>query len=146
MSGFTVTRNIDVPAERIWAVLSDFTHPPVPAFTVKVEKNGTYETKGIGTIRVITIGKRQFRERLETVTPPNLTYSLLSGAPVKDYIGSINIKSIEGRTNIIWKVEFRPKIIGTTWIIKRLAKNTINRIISEMEAEYGDQNDSDLSH
>ena len=119
MTTFNVTRNMDVSVEKVWNVLSDFEHSPVPTFTVTVDKKGETNANGVGTIRMITIGKRQFREKLESLKPPNLlTYSLLSGAPVRDYIGTININSVSNETLITWKVKFKPKIIGTGWIGK----------------------------
>lgn len=137
MTTFTIIKNIDLPAKKVWDILSDFTRSPVPKFTVEVEEEGDSESNGIGTVRIITIGKKQFRERLESVNPPYyFTYRLLSGAPVKEYIGTVDVKSHEGTTLISWKVKFTPKILGTGWIIGRLAKNTINSIIDKIEAEY----------
>jgi hypothetical protein len=139
MTTFTVMRNMDMSAEKVWNVFSDFEHSPIPSCTVTVEKKGDPRALGVGTIRMITIGKRQIREKLESLKPPNqLTYSLLSGGPVKDYNGTIDINSIKGKTHISWKVNFKPTIIGTGWIIKQLLKSTLNRFINEIETEFRD--------
>lgn len=137
MTAFTIQRNMDLPAKKVWNILSDFTHAPIPEFIVEVEEEGDSESNGIGTVRMITIGKKRFRERLESINPPYFfTYRLLSGAPVKEYFGKVDIKSQESTALISWKVEFTPKMLGTGWIIARLAKNTINRILDDIEAEY----------
>ncbi|MBW2606888.1 MAG: SRPBCC family protein [Deltaproteobacteria bacterium] len=139
MTAFSVKKRMKMSANKAWNVFSDFEHSPIATFTVTVEEKGESDSNGIGTIRIITIGSRQFRERLEALIPPNsLTYSLLSGAPVRNYTGNIDIKSIRNETLITWKVQFKPKIIGTGWIVKWLAKNTINHILKEIEEEYQD--------
>jgi hypothetical protein len=139
MTSFTIEKRMKMAADKAWNVFSDFEHSPIAAITVSVEEKGKSDSNGIGTIRIITIGKRQFREKLESLRPPNsLTYSLLSGAPVRDYTGTINIESIRNETLITWKVQFMPKIIGTGWIVKWFSQNTINHILTEIEAEYQD--------
>jgi hypothetical protein len=137
MTTFTIIRDTELPAKEVWNILSDFTRSPTSAFTVKVEKKGDSRSNGIGTIRILNIGKRRFRERLESVEPPNLfTYQLLSGAPVKEYFGTVDVQSRNSTALINWNVKFTPKIIGTGWIIKRLAKRTINHVIDEIISEY----------
>ncbi len=139
MTSFSIEKKIKMSADKAWNIFSDFEHSPIAGITVSVEEKRESSSNGIGTIRIITIGKTQFRERLEAIEPPNsLTYSLLSGAPVRDYIGNIGISSTGNGTLITWKVQFKPKIIGLGWIVKWLAKNTINHILKEIEEEYQD--------
>ena len=75
------------------------------------------------------------RERLESVNPPNsFTYTILSGAPMKDYLGTVTILPIESKSEIQWNVKFTPKIPGTGWLGAMVSKKAINRLINEMEA------------
>ncbi len=139
MTAVTVTKNIDVSAEKVWNVLSNFERSPIQSFSVTVEKKGDSAAGGIGTVRMITIGKRQIREKLESIKPPNLfTYRVLYGVPVKDYIGSVEINPVKSKTLISWIVQFKPNVIGTGWILKQIFKKTINRIIDEIETEHRD--------
>ena len=134
MTTFTITRELDLPSEKAFAIISDFTRSPSPNIAVKVEKKGDPESNGVGTIRTITIGKVRVRERLESVTPPNaFTYSILSGAPMKDYLGNVEIAPQEAKSIVRWNVKFTPKIPGTGWIGAIVSKKTINRLIDEME-------------
>ncbi len=103
MEGFTITKMLDLPAQKVWAIASDFTKFPGPAISVQVEEKGSPELNGVGTVRTIIIGRVQVRERLESVNPPKpFTYRILSGAPMKDYLGTVKISS---RVN-------RPKLVG----------------------------------
>ena len=136
MTTFTITRELDLPSEKAFAIISDFTSSPSPNISVKVEKKGDSETNGAGTIRTITIGKVRVRERLESVTPPNsFTYSLLSGAPVKDYLGKVEIDPQEDKSLVRWNVKFTPNIPGTGWLGAIFSKKTINRLLDEMEMD-----------
>jgi hypothetical protein len=135
MTTFTITRELDLPSEKAFAISSDFTSSPGPTIKVEVEKEGDSESKGVGTIRVITVGKVRVREQLKSVNPPNsFTYTLLSGAPAKDYLGTVEITPKDEKSVIRWNVKFTPKIPGTGWVGAMIAKKTINRFIDEMEA------------
>jgi hypothetical protein len=134
MTTFTITRELDLPSEKAFAIISDFTRSPGPNISVKVEKKGDPEANGSGTIRDITIGKVRVRERLESVNPPNsFTYSLLSGAPVKDYLGNVEIAPQEDKSFVRWSVKFTPKFPGTGWLGAIVSKKTINRLLDETE-------------
>lgn len=134
MTTFTITRELDLPSEKAFAIISDFTRSPSPNITVKVETKGDPEANGAGTIRTITIGKVRVRERLESVTPPNsFTYTILSGAPMKDYLGSVEIAPQDNKSLVRWNVKFTPKIPGTGWLGAIVSKKTINRLLNEME-------------
>ena len=137
MSTFTIIRELDLPSEKAFSIISDFTRSPSPTIPVQVEKEGDLESNGVGAIRTITIGKVHVRERLESVNPPNsFTYTILSGAPLKDYLGSVEIAPKEAKSVIRWNVEFTPKIPGTGWVGAIVSKKAINRLIDEMEASH----------
>ena len=135
MTTFSIERELDLLSDKAFAIISDFTRPPSPNIPVEVEKEGDSESHGVGTIRTITIGMVKVRERLESVSPPNsFTYSILSGAPMKDYLGRVEITPHGAKSFIRWNVKFTPKIPGTGWIGAIVSKKTINRLINEMEA------------
>ncbi len=137
MTTFTINRELDLPSEKAFAIISDFTRSPSPTIQVEVEKEGDDASRGVGTIRTITIGRVRVRERLESVNPPgSLTYTILSGAPVKDYLGTIDITPQETKSVINWNVRFSPKVPGTGWLGAMIAKKSINRLIREMEASH----------
>ena len=133
MTTFAIKREIDLPSEKAFMIISDFTRPPSPNIPVEVEKEGDSESNGVGTIRTITIGKVRVRERLESVNPPNsFTYTILSGAPMKDYLGRVEITPKNDKSVIRWNVNFTPKLPGTGWIGALVSKKAINRIIDEV--------------
>ncbi len=139
MTTFAIIRTIDVSLEKAWNILSDLERPPIPSSTVTLEKKGTSGAGAVGTIRMITIGKKQIREKLESTNPPKqLSYSLLSGVPVKDHIGTVAINPVNGNTRLSWRIKFSPTIFGSGWILKHFFKKVLNRIINEIETEHKD--------
>ena len=95
---------------------------------IEVETVGEKE-HGIGTTRYITIGFFKVKERLESINPPDgFNYKLLSGAPIRNYLGTVKILPKEFRSEIQWKVRFDPKIPYTGWLCGVICKSTINRL------------------
>ncbi len=82
----------------------------------------------------ITIGKNEVIERLESANPPySLFYTMLKGAPVKDYVGKVNLSKDGKATNITWTFSFRSTILGIGWIVVKEIKKSINIIIDDLE-------------
>ena len=50
MAMFTIARKLDLPSEKVWAAVSDFTRAPSPAILIDVEKEGDPESNAIGAI------------------------------------------------------------------------------------------------
>ena len=134
MATFTIKRKLDLPSDQVWAIVSDFTRPPSPDISIDVEEMGNPDANGIGAIRNINIRGAKARERLESVDPPNsFTYSMLSGAPVKEYLGTVNVVAQNGTTLINWDVKLIPKIPGIGWIVAIVIRKAINRYIDAIE-------------
>ena len=135
MATFTITRKLDLPSDQVWAIVSDFTRPPSPDISIDVEEKGNPDANGIGAIRNIKIkGVPGVVERLEAVDAPNsITYRMLSGAPVKEYLGTVNVVAQDGATLINWDVKLIPKIPGIGWIFAMVIKKAINRYIDAIE-------------
>jgi hypothetical protein len=134
MTAFIIKREVDLPSDKLFPIISDFTRSPSHTIPIEVEKEGD-QANGVGTIRTITIGMVKVRERLESVNPPDsFTYTILSGAPMKDHLGTVKIFPKGSKSEIQWNVKFTPKIPGTGWLGAMVSKKTINRLINEMEA------------
>jgi len=134
MATFTITGKLDLPSEKVWATVSDFNCAPSPAIIIEVEENGDPEANGVGAIRNINIKGAKARERLEVVNAPNsITYRMLSGAPVKEYLGTVNVVAQGGATVINWDVKLIPKIPGMGWLVGMVIKKAINRYIDAIE-------------
>jgi len=134
MTSFTLERKVNLPTEKVWSLIGDFAATPGPDIKVEVEKEGDPKKAGAGIVRIITIGKVCVKEILDSANPPNsFTYRILSGAPMKEYIGRVNFKDEDGATLIHWQVDIKPKIPFTGPILVKISKGVVNGIIDAVE-------------
>lgn len=133
MTSFSLERKVDLPVQKLWNLIADFTVSPGPEIKVEVEKEGDADCGGVGTIRTITIGNVRVKEILDSVDPPRgFTYRILSGAPMRYYKGIVNFKAQEGATLIRWYAEIKPLIPFTGPILVKVAKGAVNGLIDSV--------------
>ncbi len=134
MKSFTISRKLDLPAEKVWGIAGNFHQSPGPGVVVRAEKKDRSGSAGAGAERTITIGSVCVRERLLSVNAPqSFSYTILSGAPMKDHRAKVDFISRGSATEIRWAVEFTPKIPGTGWVVGMVTKKAVNRYIDEIE-------------
>ena len=134
MTVYSFRREVKLPIEKVWSLIGDFTKAPGPGITVEVEKEGDMDANGVGTIRKITIGKLCMCEILDSANPPyTFAYRILSGAPIKEYLGKVRLESRESSTIIHWSAELTPKIPFTGWICSKVASDAQHCLIDEVE-------------
>ena len=137
MASFVVERTVDIPIDRLWSVLGDFARSPCPDISVTSDTPGDPKAGGVGTIRTITIGRVCVREIIETVDPPHgFTYRILSGVPVKEYLGKALFEDKDGRTLIRWSGVLKPKIPLTGNLCCWAAKRAVNQLIDSIERHH----------
>ncbi|MBC6456941.1 SRPBCC family protein [Actinomadura sp. HBU206391] len=91
------------------------------------ERAGAADPDGIGSIR----RAGRFREEVVAFDPPaHYAYTMLAGAPLKDYRADVTLGSAAGGTAIRWEARFERRIPGTgallraafTLLLRRLAR------------------------
>jgi uncharacterized protein YndB with AHSA1/START domain len=134
MNHLRIVRSLDAPVERVWAVVGNPGVSPGPGVAVTVERPG--EPDGSGLVRAVKVGPVRAHEEILQVGPGHLLrYRTTKGAPVKDYLGSVTLDdSPSGGTRVTWDVEFRPIVPGTGWLISRMTKRTLNRVLEAVAA------------
>jgi Polyketide cyclase / dehydrase and lipid transport len=129
VSGFTLTRRIEAPADQVWEVVGDVGASPHPRIKVGVEREGSSD--GTGTRRVMRIAGVSLREEITGVGPGYAyQYRLLDGVPVRDYTGCVVLEQPSpGSTDVRWDVRFRPRVPGSGWLISWTTKYLIDRLL-----------------
>lgn len=134
MTVYSFRREVNLPVEKVWSLLGDFTKAPSSEIEVLVEKEGDRETNGVGTIRKITIRKVCVREILDSANPPySFTYRILSGVPIKEYLGNVRLEPRESSTIIHWSAELTSKIPLTGWLCSWIASDSQHRLIDAVK-------------
>ena len=76
--------------------------------------------EGVGAIRVNRRGRVAGRDEIiEMERPRRFAYRSLSGVPVRDYVGEIDIQSAPDGASIRWRASFFPKVPGMGAILER---------------------------
>lgn len=133
MSRIEVWRTIDAPLEKVWRNISNF-QKPIGKIAVSPLSNGDPSRNGVGTERMITFQNRTMRERIESVEPgKSFDYDLVAGTPTKAYHGHAEFMRNGNQTDIRWLGEFKPRIPGSAWLIRKNAKKNINLLLDELE-------------
>jgi len=109
--------------EAIYRLLADGTTWPrwtsIESFAL--EQPGNPPPEGVGAIRVFRRGRTTGRDQiLELVEHRRLSYASLSGLPVRDYVGVVDLEPTPaGGTTINWHSSFFPRFPGLGRILQR---------------------------
>jgi len=138
-------RHINVTAvtpatpEVVYALLADGSTWPAwsPIESVELEQPGSPPPEGVGAIRVNRLGRTTGRDQiLELVPNRSIKYATLSGLPIRDYVGEVELETApDGATTVHLHSSFFPKVPGTGWIMQRGLRRFLERCVSGL-AEY----------
>ncbi|WP_291412471.1 SRPBCC family protein [Actinophytocola sp.] len=93
----------------VWSSLGGF----------ELERAGDGEPEGVGAVRVFVSGRVRGRDEIIGFEPDRqFRYNHLSGLPVRDYRGVVDLVPKDGGTEITWTVSFGPKYPGTGWMLR----------------------------
>jgi uncharacterized protein YndB with AHSA1/START domain len=118
-----VRRLSSASPEALYRLLADGSTWPrwSPVESVDLEQEGDPPPEGVGGIRVLHRGRTTGRDQiLELVPDRTFKYATLSGVPVRNYVGQIDLEPAPGGgTAIHWHSSFFPKTRGTGWLLQR---------------------------
>jgi hypothetical protein len=124
------------PLAITWSVLADQVGMTTwgPARTVTLEDVGEPPPDGVGAIRVLSRGPMKIREQITAVEKPNrLAYRMLSGLPVRDYVGETNLTGGDTATEIVWTVTMTSRFPGTTAAVRRVVRGLAYGLATQAE-------------
>jgi uncharacterized protein YndB with AHSA1/START domain len=140
VASFTFTREIAAPPETVFEVLTDHRryNELTPLRKAELEREGEPAPNGVGAIRKLTaVGPALREEVLAYEAPSRFSYTLLSGLPVRDHVGTVELKGDGGRTSMVYAVRTQPTIpvVGVVVIaaIKQGIKGLIDGVAKESE-------------
>ncbi len=142
MGAGAVTPTIEIrarasaPLDTVWEVLHDQAGMAAwtPAGSVRLERDGDPPPDGVGAIRVLSRLGLRVREEITAVEPPTrLAYRLLSGAPVRDYVGETTLAAVDGGVEIVWTVTLAPRLPGVTPAVRAVIRALVRGLAAEAE-------------
>lgn len=140
MSSFTFTREIAAPAETVFEVLTDHRGYAkiTPARRSELEREGEPAPNGVGAIRrLVAVGPPLREEVVAYEAPSRFSYTLISGAPVRDHLGTVELTEDGGRTRMVYAVRAQATVplVGPVVIavVKQAVKSLVEGIVKESE-------------
>jgi uncharacterized protein YndB with AHSA1/START domain len=140
MPSFTLVRTAAAPVDTVFDVLTDYRGYPAytPLRRVEMEREGTPEPNGVGAIRKLhAVGPPLREEVFEFERPHRLSYRLLSGAPVRDHVGTVVLTPYGAGTQVAYSIDTTPTIpLGravTMGVVRLSISQLLNGVVGEAE-------------
>jgi uncharacterized protein YndB with AHSA1/START domain len=140
MASFTFVREIAAPPQTVFDVFTDHRlyAKITPMRKVVLEREGEPAPNGVGAIRVLSAVGPPLREEVVAYLPPTrFSYTVLSGAPVRDHLGTVELSPEGGGTRMVYavKMEVTLPLVGSLVIaaIKQGISVLIRGVAKESE-------------
>ena len=140
MASFTFARKVAAPPEVVFEVLVDHRGYAdiTPLRRSELEREGDPTPNGVGAIRVLRLIGPPLREEVLTYEEPTrFSYTLLSGAPLRDHVGTVELVPSEGGTKVTYAVRTMPTLplVGSVAVaVSKLGvKQLFEGIVTESE-------------
>jgi len=138
VASFTLTREIAAPPETVFEVLTDHRRYSelTPLRKSVLEREGEPAPNGVGAIRKLTAVGPALREEVIAYEPPSrFSYTLLSGLPVRDHVGTVELTADAGGTKMVYAVRTQPTIPVAGGIVVAAVKQGVKGLVDGVVAE-----------
>lgn len=138
MAGFTLERRISAPPEVVFDVLTNHRGYAdiTPVRRVELEREGDPAPDGVGAIRVLhTVGPPLREEIVAYERPSRFSYTVLSGAPMRDHIGNADLSPEGDGTKIVYAVHLTPTLPVIGGAVVLVIKQAVNRLLDGVTKE-----------
>ena len=133
MIDFTLTRTTTAPIETVFDALTDHRAIADNVWAVRrstLDREGTPAPNGVGAIRRLeAVGPPIVEEIIDYQRPTRYAYKMLSGAPVRDHVGTVELRAAGTGTEVSWHLRSTPKIPGSNWLLSPLLKRVIGELL-----------------
>lgn len=138
MASFRYVRQVAAPPEVVFDVLTD--HRRYAEMTslrkAELEREGEPVPNGLGAIRVLTlVGPPMREEVIAYERPSRFSYKVLSGLPVRDHVGTVELTALDQGTQVIYAVHTTPTVPVGGFAVVAGVKQGIKTLLSGVAKE-----------
>ena len=140
MASFTLERQVAAPVSVVFEVLTDHRGYAkiTPLRRSELEREGQPAPNGVGAVRLLSALGPPLREEVIAYEPPSrFSYKLLSGLPVRDHVGTVELTADGKDTRIVYAVRTIPKLPlaggAVVAVVKQGVKALLDGIAKESE-------------
>jgi uncharacterized protein YndB with AHSA1/START domain len=130
---FTLTRTTTAPIETVFDSLTNHRGIADYVWAVRrstLDREGVPAPNGVGAIRRIeAVGPPIVEEIIDYRRPTRYAYKMLSGAPVRDHVGTVELREAGAGTEVSWHLRSTPKIAGLDWLLSPVLKRVIGELL-----------------
>lgn len=140
MANFRYVRQVAAPPEIVFEVLTD--HRRYPEITslrkAELEREGDPAPNGLGAIRALSLAGPPMREEVIAYDPPRrFSYTVLSGLPLRDHVGTVELSARDGGTEVVYAVRATPSVpvggFAVDFFLKQAIKSLLGGVAKESE-------------
>ena len=140
MQSIDLTARSEADPDTVYRLLADGAQWPLCSGlgSFELERPGETEREGVGAIRVFRTGRVVSRELIVAADPGRgLSYTVLSGMPLRDYRADIGLTRDGSGTLITWHSGFEAKYPGTGWLFRWFLTRFIGRVVAGLAERAG---------
>jgi hypothetical protein len=139
MASFRYVRQVAAPPEVVFDVLTDHRRYTeiTPLRRAELEREGEPAPNGLGAIRVLSAlpGPPMREEVIGYERPSRFSYKILSGLPVRDHVGTVELGAKGGGTELVYAVKTTPTIPLSGPVFMAILKKAIRDLIGGVAKE-----------
>jgi uncharacterized protein YndB with AHSA1/START domain len=134
MTEFTLTRTSTASIEDVFDALTN--HRAIADYVWAVrrstlDREGTPAPNGVGAVRRLeALGPAIVEEIIEYQRPTGYAYKLVSGAPVRDHVGTVELREAGTGTEVSWHLRSTPAVPGLGLVLSPLLKKVIGELLN----------------
>lgn len=146
MASFTYERQVAAPPEVVFDVLTDHRRYPeiTPLRRAELEREGEPAPNGLGAIRVLAAapGPPMREEVIAYERPYRFAYTILSGLPVRDHVGTVELSPSDGGTRVVYAIHTTPTLplggFAVLAVLKQAIRTLLGGVAKESERRAAD--------
>lgn len=139
MASFRYVRQVAAPPEVVFDVLTDHRRYTeiTPLRRAELEREGEPAPNGLGAIRVLSAlpGPPMREEIIGYERPSRFSYKILSGLPVRDHVGTVELSPANGGTELVYAVKTTPTIPLSGPVFMAILKKAIRDLMAGVAKE-----------
>jgi uncharacterized protein YndB with AHSA1/START domain len=138
VASFTLERQVGAPPDVVFEVLTD--HRGYADITAvrrsELEREGDPAPNGTGAIRVLrSVGPPLREEVLAYVPPSRFSYTVLSGVPVRDHVGTVSLEPVDGGTRVTYAVKSIPTVPVGAGLVMAVVRRAVGMLLDGVAVE-----------
>jgi uncharacterized protein YndB with AHSA1/START domain len=132
---FTLVREVMAPPELVFDVFTDHRRYAEMRRSL-LERQGEPAPNGVGAIRALhSVGPPLREEMIAYERPRRFAYRVLSGIPVRDHVGTVELTPDGARTKVVYAIRTFPTLPFVGAVIVAVTRLAVQRLLDDVAAE-----------